>query len=394
VVIGWRGGVGRAVLGLLSQHPRGRALADTRTFVLVDDDARAPAPRTAEALRIERTVTQHVGDEAALRRLLVDLQADELIDLAGLDWRASLRVCTELGVDSLGTSLERWDAPSDRDLLADAAELAPGLRPDALRGHHVLAAGMNPGCVNALVDTAARELAVRTGRDVASLGIAAIYVTEHDTTDCDDDADGLATSWSPACCRMELLTPRAAWVDRGRVRATDHAPWQAQYRVRCGDAIIDGHLVPHDEVVTLSWRWPDVELAYLVRLPERTRAWLDAQPRPTGPDLRMWPPHATAVRGRDVVGVLVCTREQGELWCGFDTDAVAAARFDTNATLLQVAAGVVAGWHRLGDGTGVHFIEELDTAAVVADASAIIGPPKIVHDSAAPFRPLPSRRCP
>lgn len=390
-MVGWQGGVGRAVLALLAHHPRGRALAAHRDLLLVDAE---PGALGETSLPIEVLPAQRIGDQAALHRLIVETGAHELIDLAGLDWQACLAACGALGVDSLGTSLERWAPPSRAGLLDDAWQLAPGRRPVVTRGSHVLATGMNPGCVNALVDTAMRELVARTGvADKAALDIGAIHVTERDTTDCDVDGDGFASSWSPVHCQAELLAACAPWVDRGEPRSADHEPWQSRYRVRCGDAIIEGNVVPHDEIVTLSWRYPEVELAYIVELPPRARRWLHADPRSAAASVRMWPPHTGPVRGRDVVGVLLCSRRHGELWCGFDTDCATAAAFGTNATLLQVAAGVIAGWHRLGERAGVHVIEELDTAAFVDDVAAILGPWQVVHDASAPFTALADRRC-
>lgn len=391
-MVGWRGGVGQAVLALLERHPIGRALAERRTLVLLDAE---PAPGTAPVGNVEVLPAARLGSAEQLREVLVAARADELVDVAGLDWRACLSVCGELGIDSLGTSLERWDGSAREDLLDDAWQLAPGRRPNAAGGSHVLAAGMNPGCVNALVDVALAEFARRSGVvGLDALEIGAIYITERDTTDCDAPGDGFASSWSPRHCLTELLTGPAPWIDRGQTRHADHAPWAARYRVRCGDAVIDGALVPHDEVVTLSWRHPGAEVAYLVELPPRAHRWLEASPRPDAPAVRMWPPHTPEVRGRDVVGVLLCSRRFGELWCGFDTECAQAAAYGTNATLLQVAAGVLAGWNRVGERPGAHVIEELDTEAFVDDVSAILGPWQVHHDRAARFTPLPDRRRP
>src|SRR5690606_7757152 len=132
----------------------------------------------------------------------------------------------------------------------------------------------------------------------------------------------------------------------------DHPPYAGAYRVRCGDCLVDGMLVPHDEVVTLGWRHPTVEVGFVYRLPPATRAFLADLP-PDDPSkfpvLRLYPPHLRErLVGRGCVGVLLCSRRYGELWLGFRTDASEGRRWGTNATELQVAAGVVAGWRMLG----------------------------------------------
>lgn len=68
---------------------------------------------------------------------------------------------------------------------------------------------------------------------------------------------------------------------------------------------------------------------------------------------------------------------------GFDTDVATGLRFDTNATLLQVAAGVIAGWSQLGRTGGVHFVEDLDPREFVRDVSDLLGLPIVVHDPTA-----------
>ena len=76
---------------------------------------------------------------------------------------------------------------------------------------------------------------------------------------------------------------------------------------------------------------------------------------------------------------------------GFDTDVPRGLAFGTNATQLQVAAGVVAGWNQLGPQSGIHFVEELDPAGFVSCASEVLGAPVVVHDETAPIRPLVQR---
>jgi homospermidine synthase len=86
------------------------------------------------------------------------------------------------------------------------------------------------------------------------------------------------------------------------------------------------------------------------------------------------------------VGVLLCSRSFGELWMGFATDVRKGLPFGTNATQLQVAAGVIAGWLQLGTRRGLHFVEDLDWRAFLSVVTAILGAPHVVHDPAAPVR--------
>src|SRR5689334_14845242 len=233
LIVGWRGGVGRAVLAVLDGH----ALAQGRTLLLLDaEPGHDGAPPGATVLPAAR-----IASGARVQELLRAHAIDELVDLAGLDSRDCLDACAATGASYLCTSLERWSPAAG--VLDDALALA---RSDAPRwpGRHLVAAGMNPGCVNALVDAAIDEFSARVG--TTELALAAIHVTELDTTHATNaEPDGFAMSWGAAPCLAELRVPNALVVVDGQVHALPHAPTQQRYRVRCGDALIAGFAVPH-----------------------------------------------------------------------------------------------------------------------------------------------------
>lgn len=381
LIVGWRGGVGRAVLAVLDGH----ALAQGRTLLLLDaEPGHDGAPPGATVLPAER-----IASGARVQQLLRAHAIDELVDVAGLDWRDCLDACAATGASYLCTSLERW-SPAE-GVLDDAVLLASAAAPK-WRGRHLVAAGMNPGCVNALVEVAIDEFAARVG--TTDLALAAIHVTELDTTHATSgEPDGFAMSWGAAPCLAELRVPNALVVVDGAVQPLPHAPTQQRYRARCGDAVIEGFAVPHDELVSLGARHRGTELAYVYRVPDHAARWLATHDH-ARTVTRLWPPHTRALAGIDRVGVLLCSRTFGELWCGFETDVAEGLQLGTNATLLQVAAGVVAGWAQLHDGDGVRVVEQLDTRAYLRDVATLLGPFRVVHDPHAPFTPLADRRCP
>jgi hypothetical protein len=184
-----------------------------------------------------------------------------------------------------------------------------------------------------------------------------------------------------------LFEPRTFAVWNGDVVDLGHEPTQRWYTARCGDRLIDGFVVPHEEVLTLAQRLPSVEIAFIYRIPPAARAALRARRhgKSTAPweTRRLSPPWTTNLTGRDRLGVLLCSRRFGELWMGFDTDVATGLRFGTNATQLQVAAGVIAGWSQLGRTRGIHFVEDLDSREFVRVVSGLLGPPIVVHDRAA-----------
>lgn len=410
LVVGFRGGVGQALLGLWTHHPALAALrARTGTLLLVDAEdgppADAPSTRTLPAFAV-----RSAGDLAELLRAH---PVATVIDLAELGTFDCIDACAHAGASYVSTSLELWppheDEPPPADDLAlgdggvleQARRLLPAHRPIPSAGSHLVGTGMNPGVVNVLARAALASFAARAGvaAEAEALALYAILVTEEDTTtrsgDLVDDTGRFAITWRPRSCLEELYEPAAAYVREGRRVALPHAPTAASYRARCGDHIIEGLVVPHEELVTLGHRFPALELAFVYRLPPAARRFL-ASPPPGDPmacpTARLYPPHATALQGRDRVGVLLCSRRFGELWLGYDTAVEQGLRYGTNATELQVAAGVLAGWEQLGRVAGVHTVEELDGERYLAHVSALLGPPVVVHDPHAPVTPLPARR--
>jgi hypothetical protein len=153
--------------------------------------------------------------------------------------------------------------------------------------------------------------------------------------------------------------------------------------------------VPHEEIATLAWRLPTVEIGFIYRIPQAARRALAAHPdrdsAEAWPTRRLYPPWTEAIAGEDRVGVLLCSRRFGEFWMGFQTDVNMGLALGTNATQLQVAAGVLAGWTQLGKRTGIHFVEDLDWQEFLSVSSEVLGAPLMVHDASARPRLLTDR---
>lgn len=390
LVVGCDGGVGRAVLALLEQSAPGRRLREGTEILLLDRDAPAhPIPLTDATLLPPGSI-----DSAAdLAWLLREHRLTRVVDVSSVDTVDCTRVCDEHGADFLCTSVEEWagqpSIPTDEAI----ARLLPPQRPALNRQSHLVGSGANPGIVNALVFSAIEELARRTGvaADADALDLHAILITEEDTTTAGERssrADVFAMTWSPVHCLEELFEPRAFIARGGQVVGLGHSPTTGWYEARCGDRLATGMAVPHEEIATLARRLPSVEIGFVYRIPEVARRVLATHPDRTTvrewPVRRLYPPWTSDLEGADRVGVLLCSRRFGELWMGFDTPMETGLAFGTNATQVQVAAGVLSGWSQLGRQKGIHFVEDLDHRAFMDTASEILGRPLVVHDEHAP----------
>ncbi len=398
LVLGCHGGVGRAVLALLEHSGPGRRLRERLGAIVLADRRPAPVPVPLEGARLLPPTDVRSADDLA--RLIREHHLTQVIDLSSIDTVECTQVCDDLGADCLCTSVEEW--PGHVPLATDQsiARLLPPARPVLARRSHLVGSDCNPGIVNALVFAALERFgsAVGVAPTTDALALYAVLITEEDTTvdeDAAPDPDVFAMTWSPWHCLEELFEARAFVARNGRVVELGHRPVERRYRARCGDRIIAGMAVPHEEIVTLAQRLPRVEIGFVYRLPPAARRALEAHPgRRSVEQWRtrsLFPPWSTALAGGDRVGVLLCSRRLGELWMGFDTAVGAGLRLGTNATQLQVAAGVLAGWAQLGTRKGIHFVEDLDCRAYLDTAVEVLGPPVLARDPAAPSARLAER---
>lgn len=325
-------------------------------------------------------------------RLVREHHITEVIDLSSIDTLDCTLACDELGAHFLCMSVEEWpwrgSIPTDEAI----ARLIPPRRPALRKSSHLVGSGANPGIVNALAFAAIEEFARRMGvaPTPEALQLHAVLITEDDTTAARDAPQGddvFAMTWSPAHCLEELFEPRAFAARDGIVVGLGHAPTERRYQARCGDRLIDGMAVPHEETVTLTRLLPGVEIGFIYQIPLAARCALAAHPARRSiaewHPHRLSPPFSTMLAGQDRVGVLLFSRRFGELWLGYDTDVSAGLALGTNATQLQVAAGVLAGWTQLGTRVGIHFVEKLDWRRFLSVVSEVLGPTVVAHDPTA-----------
>lgn len=402
LILGCNGGVGRAVLSLLDgTAPGDRLLAGVDTLFLAD---REPVSAPRISVRYRELPAVAVEEPETLERLIREHRLAQVVDLSSIDTIDATRVCDELDAHFLCTSVEEWPAGESVPTDEAIARLKPPRRPELTNRRHLVGTGANPGIVNALVFAAMEELARRVGAapTAEALDLHSILVTEEDTTEepgvrYEDDV--FPMTWSPIHCLEELFEPRAFAARQGEIVDLGHRPIDRLYRARCGDRSIDGMAVPHEETKTLAWRIPGVELAFIYRIPAAARSALAAHPDWDAASPwrlhRLFPPSSPELVGEDRVGVLLCSRRFGELWMGFATDVAKGRPYGTNATQLQVAAGVLAGWAQLSDGEpGICFVEDLDWRRYLGVAAEILGPPVVVHDPSAPPLTLEERLVP
>ena len=367
LIIGWRGGVGTALLGLLGGHAAGRRISDKL------DDIVLPGGRIKP-------------DD--LDRLIREQGVTQVIEVADVDTLEFSKVCAKHGADHVTATIQT----GDEDTVPGVKRVFDQVK--AERGSQLLGSGMNPGVVNALVLAGLDEFEKRAG---TTPKLYAIYVTEQDTTrrTKPTNEDIFEMTWSPHHALGELLEKHASYYSNGKHACFDHQPHLASYAVRWGGEEVAGMLTPHEEVVTLGTRFAEAECAFVYAVPQQAAEALHRHPDRDPDDwktAKLYPPYAVDVVGHDRVGILLCSRDHGELWVGFHNDASDGVPWGTNATELQAAAGVLAGWTLLGERKGLHVVEDLDWRKYLGVVEEVLGKMQVNYDRAARPRTLAERR--
>lgn len=401
LIVGAFGGVGQAVLTLLQRSVEGKKISSNYQKIFLFDK-RLPHLGIPLSHNMEKLPQAYLENSEQLRALLLENKITQFIDLSSIDTIECAKVCEEEGVDFLCTSIEEW--PGQNTIPTDEAilKLLPPHTPAYNKQSHLVGSGANPGIVNALAFAALKEFSqkVKVEPTVEALGVHSILITEVDTTEEIEpkttSTDIFSMTWSPAHCLEELFEPRAFYIQQGEVCDLKHKPTDRYYRVRCGEEHILGMAVPHEETKTLARAFPDVDIAFVYCIPEKARKVLekykDTDQIKSLPTKILRPPYTTQIKGKDRLGVLLCSKTYGEFWLGFDTDVEQGLKLGTNATQLQVAAGVIAGWEQLGDKKGFHFVEQLNTEKYLSTVQGILGNTVSVFDSQAPSLNLLERR--
>jgi len=387
LVVGGGGAVGVSLLYLF------KALGWKAAVV----DPRRPRhwPVHDEALR--GTLEGWTEQPYALEDLHARLRAepfDVAIDLAPtFNKRRAVAVCDALGVSLVNSTMVDWTED-----IHIAAYNFIDRRPEATRRPHIVAAGMNPGALNAM----AEDVIHKTEQPDAI-----VYWEYDDTMPACGRFRGPSTTWCPSESAAEITEDWSFEVlEEGTVLLHEDAmDWPMQSFSRAGAPLdlvsvprsAEGFLIGHEECIYMGWRHDTAARFVYGFHPENTRL-IRAAGYDVKPELLLRSAQEELI-GRDIVGVA----------CRFDNDwrgqycvleNSPALPLDSNATCALVAAGVAAAVMVLRDAAlrpGVYLTHELRnyiqafrTLARTHEYELIDGTPRRILPPAAPAQvPLP-----
>lgn len=350
LVLGGGGTVGIALLYLLKKAGMAVAVVDPLK----------PALYPIHEKRLKGTLLEWKEEAYTLQKLDERLKSesfDAVIDLApSLDKPESLAVCDKRGVSLINATIAAYG----RGVHAVARNFLNN-RPAMNQRAHIVAAGMNPGALNAL----AEEIIQRNERPTQI-----VYWEYDDTAPASGTFEEPSITWCPCESAQEIDEDRAfEVVKKGKILLHDSPlEWEPQDYRACGAPLDqlrvppggDALLIGHEECVYMGWRH-DTACKFIYGFhPENMTLMRKASGNLKVNLLRQ--AKDVHLKGGDVVGV--SCRFDGHwrgAYCHLDNSP--AIPLDTNSTSMLVASGIAAAIIVLKNnhvGPGVHLTHELE----------------------------------
>ena len=389
LILGAAGGVGGAYINILAKSPiANEVIPYGSTLLLADKEPICAMESLRQRYFIKVISDVYIGDKISLIALINKYAISCVIELADIETYDFLSVCSYFGIPYLGTGYGVWpkvyeDKHNSRaQILIRAREIRSNNNrlPYSQKSSYIIGSGMNPGIVNALVENSIHWLSNKrhVSPDCIIEDISHIIFTEEDTTSVSTQFDNkqFPITWNPIHAYEEFVEPLTGYLDNSKTVWVTSSPYQSSYSVWCMDKLITGMLVPHEEVVTIGEKYPKAQTGFIYKIPRVSKQQLDIINKLSTiePILLNYCKYKN-LKGYDAVGVLLQTHSYGCCWFGFKNFHNEAAIYQTNATLMQVAAGVLAGTAALLDAKpGVLVTEDLDTEAYLKLVEHILGP--------------------
>lgn len=382
LIIGAGGPVGIGLLQFIKQFG----------WTCVAADPRVPAHLAEHQAKLGPVLERWVMEKWGLPELdaaLAREKFDIVIDLAPtFDKRLSIGVCDKYGVSLINSTMVDF-----KDDIHIAAYNFIDNRPTAANRPHIVAAGMNPGAVNAMAEEIIKLNEVPHK----------IVFWEYDNSAPHDGVwTNSATTWCQGESHDEITCD---WnfevIEEGSVVLHEDAlDWEMQQYADSGvpfDKVAvppeaEAFLCGHEECIYLGWRH-DTAVKFIYGLHPENMNWIRKNSYGGKPDLLVCTP-GKPLLGRDVVGVSCRYDDTGE-WIGqyCVLDNTIDTPPDTNATCILVAAGIAAAARVVENGVapvGVHLTHELPTyldafkALVPVHSYTIKDPPPVAARTRTP----------
>ena len=309
-----------------------------------------------------------VNNSKNLKSHLKDTKTDIVLDISFGDTVNTLKCCDSLGVIYINSAFESVSVDENEAFigfpLQERYKIFESHRDEFKNTSAIICSGMNPGVVQWM----AIELMKRYPEKKAK----GCYIVENDTSFFEDeksaDKNTIYTTWYPEGFLDEAINSYPTFMKKHYPLFLYSQVYELEFKVTLGNENFYGCLMPHEEAITLGKMF-DMETGFIYKINDHTTNLIKANLKDIeslwNHPMKVLDPETDSLKGVDSVGVLLVFDDMEAYMYNPLDNKETYSKYKTNATYLQVAAGVYGALSviLLDDiPRGIYYVDELLTS--------------------------------
>lgn len=372
-ILGSSGGVAKSVLSILN-----RALEDINdpinSFInlsklhLIDLKQKDMKYYEKRFPNLKDKIALYQFDVNNLKKLKAHLKQTNtsiVLDISFGDTVNMLKCCDSLGIIYINSALESVSVDENEAFagfpLQERYKIFESHRDKFKNTSAIICSGMNPGVV--------QWMAIDLMKKYPNKQPKACYIVENDTSFFEDeklaDKNTIYTTWFPEGFLDEAINSYPTFMKKNFSIFLYKQVYELEFKVTLGENQFYGCLMPHEEAITLGKMF-DMETGFIYKINDHTTNLIKSNLNDINvlwkKPMKVLDPEVTPLKGEDLVGILLVFEDSEAYMYNTLNNKDTYKKYKTNATYLQVAAGVYGALATilLDDiPQGIYYVDEL-----------------------------------
>lgn len=306
-----------------------------------------------------------VNNHKKLKAHLKETNTSIVLDISFGDTVDVLKCCNSLGILYINSAFESVSVDKNESFagfsLQERYRLFESNRDKFKNTSAIICSGMNPGVV--------QWMAIYLMRKYPNKHPKACYIVENDTSFFEDeklaDKNTIYTTWYPEGFLDEAIYSYPTFMKKHQPLFLYNKVYELEFKVTLGQNQFSGCLMPHEEAVTLGKMF-DMETGFIYKINDHTTNLIKSNLNNIdvlwNKPMKVLDPEVAPLKGDDLVGILLVFEDNEAYIYNKLNNKETYDKYKTNATYLQVAAGIYGALAvmLLDDiPQGIYYVDEL-----------------------------------
>lgn len=372
-ILGSGGGVAKSVLSILNRASEDRndpinSFINSSKLHLIDLKQKDIKYYKERFPNLKDKISLYQFDVNNLKKLKAHLKETNtsiVLDISFGDTVDMLKCCNALGIIYINSALESVSVDENEAFvgfpLQERYKIFESHRDEFQNTSAIVCSGMNPGVV--------QWMAIDLMKKYPNKQPKACYIVENDTSFFEDeklaDKNTIYTTWYPEGFLDEAINSYPTFMKKHNSLFLYNEVYELEFKVTLGENQFYGCLMPHEEAITLGKMF-DMETGFIYKINDHTTNLIksnlnniyDLWKKP----MKVLDPEVAPLKGEDSVGILLVFEDSEAYMYNPLNNKDTYKKYKTNATYLQVAAGVYGALATilLDDiPQGIYYVDEL-----------------------------------